>query len=100
LEDKRMAEYALLRYANIPIADRVPTQEQVAELQRLLAEADNAPVLIYGARDQAATAWALVRAASGVPPELAWQEGLTAGLRETSAAVRERLGLPASVPVR
>jgi uncharacterized protein (TIGR01244 family) len=88
-----MASYALLKYFSVPTAE-LPTPEQVNELRRVLDAAENGPVLIYGIdADQAAAAWALVRAASGVPPELALQEGRTAGLRARLGAVRGRLGL-------
>jgi hypothetical protein len=49
---------------------------------------------MYGAdRDQAAAVWALIRGASGIPPDIALQDGLTAGLRDRLLDVRERLGL-------
>lgn len=93
LDDASMAAYALLGYFSVPVSEP-PSQEQIAELRRILGTAENGPILIYGIdRDQAAAAWSLVRAASGVPPELALQEGLTAGLRSRLPAVRERLGL-------
>jgi hypothetical protein len=96
LDDASMAKYALLQYFSVPLSDP-PSQEQIDQLHRILDTVENAPILIYGIdRDQAAAAWALVRAAAGVPPELALQEGLTAGLRKRLAAVRERLGLPAA----
>jgi protein tyrosine phosphatase (PTP) superfamily phosphohydrolase (DUF442 family) len=93
LDDASMAGYALLGYFSVPVSEPA-SQEQIAELRRILDTAENGPILIYGIdRDQAAAAWALVRAASGVPPELALQEGLTAGLRSRIPTVRERLGL-------
>jgi hypothetical protein len=94
LDDASMAGYVLLAYFNVRIIERLPTEDQVAEIRRILEANENAPVLMYGAdRDQAAAAWALVRAASGVPPEIALQEGLTAGLRDRLPSVRERLAL-------
>jgi protein tyrosine phosphatase (PTP) superfamily phosphohydrolase (DUF442 family) len=91
-----MAAYALLGYFSVPVAE-LPSQEQVEELHRILESAENGPILIYGIdRDQAAAAWALVRAASGIPPELAPQEGRTAGLLRRLPTVRERLGLRAA----
>jgi hypothetical protein len=99
LDDASMAAYALLGYFSVPLAD-LPTKEQIEQLRRILDRPENGPILIYGIdRDQAAAAWALVRAASGVPPELALQEGRTAGLRTRLAAVRDRLGL-AAAPTR
>jgi hypothetical protein len=39
--------------------------------------------------------WALYRAANGVPPRLAVQEGRTVGLKPSrEGAVRKQLGLP------
>jgi uncharacterized protein (TIGR01244 family) len=93
LNDASMAAYAMLGYFSVPLAD-MPTPEQVDQLRRIVDTAENGPILIYGIdRDHAAAAWALLRAASGVPPELALQEGRTAGLRARLGGVRERLGL-------
>jgi uncharacterized protein (TIGR01244 family) len=89
-----MASYVLLRYFSVPVTDTLPTQDQIGEIRRILDAADNGPILMYGLdRDQAAAAWALSRAESGVPAEIALQDGLTAGLRKRLPAVRERLGL-------
>lgn len=94
LDDASMAGYVLLAYFNMLITERLPTEDQVAEIRRILEASDNGPVLMYGTdRDQAAAAWALVRAASGIPAEIALQDGLTAGLRDRLTAVRDRLGL-------
>jgi hypothetical protein len=97
LDDGSMAAYVLLAYFNMRITGRLPTEDQIAEIRRILEASENSPVLMYGAdRDQAAAAWALVRAASGIPLTIALQDGLTAGLRERLAAVRERLELGVS----
>jgi uncharacterized protein (TIGR01244 family) len=94
LNDASMASYVLLRYFSVPVTDTLPTQDQIGEIRRILDAADNGPILMYGLdRDQAAAAWALSRAESGVPAEIALQDGLTAGLRKRLPAVRERLGL-------
>jgi protein tyrosine phosphatase (PTP) superfamily phosphohydrolase (DUF442 family) len=89
-DDKAMAEFAVLRYFDVPIA-ALPTAEQVAQIRRIVEDPANAPILIYGQQDQAAAAWALVRAAGGVPAEFALQEGKTAGLHQLLGAVQERL---------
>ncbi len=95
--EQSVAEFARLRYFNLPVAGALPDDAQIDELADYLAEESNLPVLIHGIdRDQAAAAWALYRATQGVPPEIAFEEGEAAGLRERAAAVRERLGLPAS----
>jgi hypothetical protein len=83
-----------VRYFNVPLANELPTQDEVERIRKILDDPANAPILLYGIdRDQAAAAWALVRVATGVPPEFALQEGLAAGLRERLAAVRERVGV-------
>jgi hypothetical protein len=97
MDDASMAAYVLLAYFNVRITQPLPTVDQVAEIRRILEASENGPILMYGAdRDQAAAAWALVRAASGIPPEIALQDGLTAGLRDRLTSVRERLGLGSS----
>jgi hypothetical protein len=94
LDDASMARYVLLAYFSVRISERLPTEKQIAEIRRILETSENGPILMYGAdHDQTAAAWALVRAASGIPPEIALQDGLTAGLRDRLSAVRERLGL-------
>jgi protein tyrosine phosphatase (PTP) superfamily phosphohydrolase (DUF442 family) len=97
--DKAMAEFAVLRYFTVPVAS-LPSDEQVAEIRRIVVDPANAPVLIYGHQDQAAAAWTLVRAAGGVPAEFALQEGKTAGLRQLLVPVQERLGVRTSPPRR
>jgi hypothetical protein len=94
LDDPAMAAYVLVRYFNVPLSNELPTQDEVERIRKILDDPANAPILLYGIdRDQAAAAWALVRVATGVPPEFALQEGLAAGLRERLAAVRERVGV-------
>lgn len=98
-DDKAMADFTLLRYFSVPVAS-LPSDEQVSEIRRIVTDAANAPILIYGQRDQAAAAWALVRAAGSVPAELALQEGRTAGLRQLLGPVQERLGVRTGTPQR
>jgi hypothetical protein len=98
-DDKAMAEFTLLRYFSVPVAS-LPSDEQVAEIRRIVTDPANAPILIYGQRDEAPAAWALVRAAGGVPAELALQEGRTAGLRRLLGPVQERLGAGTGTPQR
>jgi uncharacterized protein (TIGR01244 family) len=93
LDDASMAAYVLIGYFSVPLAGEVPTPQEVERLRKIVGAAENGPILIYGMdRDQAAASWALLRAAMGVPPELALQEGLTAGLRSRLAPVKDRLG--------
>jgi hypothetical protein len=98
-DDKAMAEFTLLRYFNVPVAP-LPSDEQVAQIRRTIEDPANAPILIYGHQDRAAAAWALVRAAGGLPTEYALQEGKTAGLRQLLGAVQERLGVRTGPPQR
>lgn len=95
--EQRMAEFALLQYHNLPIADALPTDEEVAAFARLIESPENQPVLVHGASlDQAAAMWALYRAARGVPAAVALGDGRTAGLTESEPRLRQRLGLPAA----
>jgi uncharacterized protein (TIGR01244 family) len=95
--ERRTAEFALLRYHNLPIAGSLPTDEEVTAFARLIEAAENQPVLVHGVSvDQAAAMWALYRAAKGVPPAVALGDGLTAGLGESEPLLRERLGLPSA----
>jgi uncharacterized protein (TIGR01244 family) len=95
--EQKMAEFALLRYYNLPIADALPTNDQVAVFAGLIENPHNQPVLVHGISvDQAAAMWALYRAAKGVPPEVALGDGLTAGLGISEPMLRQRLGMPAS----
>lgn len=98
-DDKAMAGFALLRYFSVPVTS-LPSDEQVAQIRRIVDDPANAPVLIYGQQDQAAAAWALVRAAGGMPAEFAVQEGRTAGLRQRLGPVQERLGVRTGTPQR
>jgi len=98
-DDRAMAEFTLLRYFAAPV-ESLPSDAQVAEIRRIVDDPANAPVLIYGQQDQAAAAWALVRAAGGVPAEFALQEGKTAGLRQLLGPVQERLGVTTGTPQR
>jgi uncharacterized protein (TIGR01244 family) len=94
-EDRSLAKFVFLSYFSVPLAEGLPSTEQVEEIRRILADSASAPILIYGHDpDQAAATWALVRAAAGVPPEFALEEGFAAGLRSNAAAVRARLGVP------
>jgi hypothetical protein len=97
LDDASMAAYANLGYFGVPLAGDVPTPAEVGRLRQIVEAPENGPILIYGMdRDQAAASWALLRADTGVPPALALQEGLTAGLRGRLGSVEERLGVETS----
>lgn len=94
--EQTMAEFALLRYHNLPVAGALPSDDEIAAFADLIEATENQPVLVHGASlDQAAAMWALYRAAEGVPAWVALEEGMTAGLGGSEGIVRERLGLPA-----
>jgi hypothetical protein len=94
LDDPQMAAYVLLRYHSVALSERLPTEEQIVRIQRILDASENAPILMYGPdRDLVAATWTLVRHASGVPAKFALQEGLTAGLRDRLPEVRQRVGI-------
>src|SRR3546814_4881232 len=60
--ERRMAEFALLRYHNLPIAEALPSDDQIAAFAELIEDPENQPVLVHGASlDQAAAMWALYR---------------------------------------
>ncbi|HEY7747633.1 MAG TPA: hypothetical protein VH933_03055 [Aestuariivirgaceae bacterium] len=97
LDDPSMAAFVLLDYFSVSVSGTLPTQDQIAQMRSILDTPENRPILIYGVdRDQAAAAWTLIRVDSGVPPAIALQEGLTAGLHNRLPAVRERFGLGTS----
>lgn len=89
--EKQHAEFARIRYANLPVQD-LPTQEQVKQFSDLLADRSNLPLLLHGGTtDQPGAMWALYRASLGVPPNIALDDGITAGLQQSTSAVRTRL---------
>jgi hypothetical protein len=99
LDDAQMAGYVLLAYHRVVITEQLPTADQLGSIRRILEAPDKGPILVYGTdRDLVAATWALFRHASGVPPEFALQEGLTAGLRDRLQAVRQRLGINQALP--
>jgi len=85
-----------IRYFHIPVTTKAPTEEQIAEFARIVADPANQPLLLNcHSANRAGAMWALYRASQGVPGEVAVEEGRTAGMTSgREAAVRERLGLP------
>jgi hypothetical protein len=98
-DDKAMAEFKQLRYFNARVAF-LPTDAQVAEIRRIVQNPDNAPIRIYGQKDQAAAAWALVPRGRRRSGGVCLQEGKTAGLRQLPGPVQERLGVRTGTPQR
>ncbi len=84
-----------IRYFHLPVTTKAPTETQVAEFARIVADPANQPLLLNcQSANRVGAMWALYRAGQGVPPEVAIEEGRTAGLTPSrEGAVRERLGL-------
>lgn len=92
--ERVMAEYAHLRYFNLPMSG-LPTQQQLQQFALIVQDPPNLPILVHGDDlDQVGAVWALYRARLGVPPEIAVADGITAGLGPSTPAVRSALGLP------
>lgn len=92
--ERVMAEYAHLRYFNLPMHG-LPTQQQLQQFAQLVQNRQNLPILVHGdGLDQVGAVWALYRAGLGVPPQIAVVDGITAGLGPSTPAVRSALGLP------
>ncbi len=78
--EKQRADFARIRYANIPVQG-IPTADQVKQFASIVTDRSNLPLLLHGANvDQSGAMWALYRASLGVPPAVAVEDGMTAGL--------------------
>lgn len=84
-----------MTYFNIAIPTKAPTAEQVAEFAKIAEDPNNYPILIHcESANRVGAMWALYRASTGVPAEIAVQEGRTIGLKTSrEPAVREQLGM-------
>ncbi len=88
------AREAGLDYIRIPITTALPTDRQIRAFARIVEDPVNYPVLVSCvSANRVGAMWALYRAQSGVPAEVAVEEGRTAGLTSREPPVRERLGL-------
>lgn len=87
-EEERVAvESAGMTYINLPISKGAPTDEQIARLGEILEDADAAPILLHcGSGNRVGAAWAIYRARTGIPLEIAIEEGRTAGMRPSREA--------------
>jgi uncharacterized protein (TIGR01244 family) len=96
--EKQAAQAAGLRYINIPVTEGLPSEAQLVEFARVIEDPKNFPVLVHCASaNRAGAMWALYRAHSGTPLEMAVAEGRAVGLRaERESDVRKRLGQPAA----
>ena len=81
-EEKAAVEAAGMRYLNLAVDKGVPSAEVINGLKVVLADSAAAPVLVHcGSGNRVGAAWAIYRAKSGVPLEIAIEEGKTAGMR-------------------
>lgn len=86
-DERAAVEGAGMTYVNLPIAKGAPTDEQIADLAALLEDEKAAPVLLHCASgNRVGAAWAIYRARSGIPLEIAIEEGRTAGMRASREA--------------
>ncbi len=83
-------------YLNMAMGPGAPSEEQVAAFSALISDPENYPILTHCASSNRAGAiWALHRAAAGVDPITAIEEGRAGGMTSRESVVREMLGLPA-----
>jgi uncharacterized protein (TIGR01244 family) len=96
-ETAQAVQAAGLKYINIPVTTKAPTDDQIKEFARLVEDPSNYPILVNcHSANRVGAMWALYRVGAGVPVEVAIEEGRTTGLKPSrEAAVRERLGAPA-----
>ncbi|MGI9450492.1 MAG: protein tyrosine phosphatase family protein [Geminicoccaceae bacterium] len=94
-EDGRVRE-AGLGYVSIEVATKAPTSAEVEAFAGHVNDPENYPILVHCvSSNRVGAMWALYRAATGIPGEIAIQEGRTVGLKPSrEAAVREQLDLP------
>ncbi|MBV8911448.1 MAG: hypothetical protein JOZ05_00245 [Acetobacteraceae bacterium] len=84
--ERRQADFARIRYFNIPLQG-APTPDQVKQFASIVSDRSNLPLLLHGANiDQSGAMWAMYRASLGVPPAIAFEDGVTAGLSASGAA--------------
>jgi len=93
--DEKMAKDAGLNFVNLAIPTKAPTADQVAAFSKQVNDPANYPVLVYcQSSNRVGAMWALYRAANGVPPMIAIQEGRTVGLKTSREdAVRAQMGI-------
>ncbi|AXS39847.1 sulfur transferase domain-containing protein [Breoghania sp. L-A4] len=91
-----LVEKAGMSYINIAVPTKAPSNDQVAEFAKIAADPNNYPILVHcESSNRVGALWALYRASTGIPKDIAIQEGRTVGLKTSrEAAVREQLGMP------
>jgi uncharacterized protein (TIGR01244 family) len=94
-EERAAVGAAGLTYINIPVTAKAPAPDQIAPFAAAIENPANWPVLVHCvSANRVGAMWALYRAARGVPPEVAIEEGRAQGLKPSrEAAVRRQLGL-------
>ena len=94
--ERGKAKAAGIKFLNIPVSTRAPTDEQVREFARIIDDPANLPILVHCVTaNRVGAMWALYRASRGVPAMTAVEEGRAIGLTPSrEKAVRARLGLP------
>ena len=91
-EEQAQAATLGLAYQNIPFAKDETAWRQVEEIEALLAESSNYPVLIHcGSANRVGAFWALYRYRPGVPAQIAIEEGRAIGLKSREAQTRALL---------
>ncbi|WP_417680149.1 fused DSP-PTPase phosphatase/NAD kinase-like protein [Roseibium sp.] len=92
-----MVKNAGMNYINIAVPTKAPTADQVAEFAKIAEDPNNYPILVHcESSNRVGALWALYRASTGIPKDIAIQEGRTVGLKTSrEKAVREQLGMPA-----
>lgn len=79
-EEKVAVEAAGMRYVNIPVTGAGINDEQLAAFTKAI-EATETPVLVHCASgNRAGALWATYRMSKGIVPEIALEEGRTAGM--------------------
>ncbi|MCK7596915.1 protein tyrosine phosphatase family protein [Microbulbifer sp. CAU 1566] len=82
VEEQTAVEAAGMVYVNLPVSKGAPSDQLIAQLGKILENADAAPVLLHCASgNRVGAVWAIYRARQGIPLEIAIEEGRTAGMR-------------------
>ncbi|WP_226661218.1 beta-lactamase hydrolase domain-containing protein [Microbulbifer aggregans] len=83
-EEKAAVEGAGMRYVNLPVSKGAPSEEVIKGIEAVLQDPDAGLVLIHcGSGNRVGTAWAIYRAKTGVPLDIAIEEGRTIGMRDS-----------------
>lgn len=94
-KEQERASQAGLNFVNVPVSERAPTSDQVEKITEVINDPANYPVLIHcQSSNRVGAAWAMYRAAVGIPNKIAVQEGRNVGLKPSREwKVREVLGM-------